>query len=593
MRSIVLALLVLAAPAVLAAPPPEARAQKEQGERLRKSGDLDGAIKAYQAALKLDGGYAEAHEGLGELYFATKQTAQAIESFGYAVEIDPAYALAWYNLAFTSRRAGDHEKARTAYEKYVKLRPTDADGHYGLAETQRALGKRDAAIAEYQLFIDLAKNTPAQATWVEKARAAQAELRGGARAAPAAPVSAGPTATVATGAAATTSVVAGAGTTATAPVAAVAPAPAPAPVPPPVPAPVPAPTQAPVPAAAPSPAPASTNTVRASPVVAAPPIPVAVLPPAPAALPPPGPPPPVAPARVAPAIPVAPPPAVAAPAPPTPAAPTRALIEKLGAGDRAFLSGEYRPALFAYQDAVYLDPTSAVARIKLARAYAALGHKDQAELQLKQALELDPDSGDARKLLAELANPPPVAPRPAPVVTAIVPPPAPTQPPSQKVYRLTDDAGGAPPDASPAGPGVAVGSAAPPAAQVAVPGQQEASRHYRTAITMIGARDFKGAIIELDQALEINPQMGVAIAARASAFYGLARYQDAARDYERALLLVPQLATPLYGLAETYRHLNDPRAGEYYARYARSEANDVRPELRETARKRAEQFGAP
>lgn len=583
MRSIVLALLVLAAPAVLAAPPPEARAQKEQGERLRRSGDLDGAIKAYQAALKLDGGYAEAHEGLGELYFATKQTARAIESFGYAVEIDPTYALAWYNLAFTSRRAGDHEKARTAYEKYVKLRPTDADGHYGLAETQRALGKRDAAIAEYQLFIDLAKNTPAQATWVEKARAAQAELRGGARAAPAASVSAGATAAVATGAAATTGVVAGAGTTATAPVATVAPAPAPAPVP----APVPAPTQAPAPAAAPSPAPASTNTVRASPVVAAPPIPVTVLPPAPAALPP-----PVAPAPMAPAVPIAPTPAVAAPAPPTPAAPTRELIEKMGAGDRAFLSGEYRPALFAYQDAVYLDPTSAVARIKLARAYAALGHKHQAERQLKQALELDPDNGDARKLVAELANPPPAAPRPVPVVTSIVPSPAPTQPSSQKVYRLTDDAGGPSPDASQPGAGAAVGSTAPPAAP-AVPGQQEASRHYRNALTMIGARDFKGAVIELDRALEVNPQMGVAIAARASAFYGLGRYQEAARDYETALLLVPQLATPLYGLAETYRHLDDPRAGEYYARYARSEANDVRPELRETARKRAEQFGAP
>lgn len=299
-------------------------------------------------------------------------------------------------------------------------------------------------------------------------------------------------------------------------------------------------------------------------------------------------------------MPVAPKPAVASPVlpPPTPAAPTRALIEKLGAGDRAYLSGEYRPALFAYQDAVYLDPTSAVARIKLARAYAALGHKDQAERQLKQALELDPDNGDARKVLAELANPAPAAPPPVPVVTAIAPPPVttptptPTPPPSQRVYRLTDDAGGLPPDANQPGAGVAVGRTAPPAAP-ALPGQPEASRHYRSAITMIGARDFKGAIIELDRALEINPQMGVAIAARASAFYGLGRYQEAARDYEAALLLVPELATPLYGLAETYRHLDDPRAGEYYSRYAKSDANDVRPELRETARKRAEQYGAP
>jgi tetratricopeptide (TPR) repeat protein len=527
MRPIVFAILLLAAPAVLAAPPPEARAQKEQGDRLRKGGDVDGAIRAYQAALRLDGSYAEAHEGLGELYFATKQTGRAIESFGYAVEIDPSYALAWYNLAFAARRAGDHGKARPAYEKYVKLRPTDADGHYGLAETQRALGNRDAAIAEYQLFIDLAKTTPAQAPWVEKARTAQAELRGGAP-----------------GAAATSAA------------------------------------------------------VGAMAATAVPPVPVTVIPPAPVALPPPGPP-PVTPAPAAPA-PLMPPPVVAAPAPApptaaplTPATPTRALIEKLGAGDRAFLSGDFRPALFAYQDAVYLDPSSAVARIKLARAYAALGHRDQADRQLKQALELDPDNNEARKLMAELANPPPAAPPPVPVVTTIVPAPAsaPTPPPSQNVYRLTESAGGPPPGANQAGAGVAVRDTAPPAVP-AEPDRQETSRHYRNALTMIGARDFKGAIIELDRALEIDPRMGVAIAARASAFYGLGRYSEAARDYETALVLVPQLATPLYGLAETYRHLNDPRAGEYYARYARSDANDVRPELRETARKRAEQFGA-
>ena len=299
-------------------------------------------------------------------------------------------------------------------------------------------------------------------------------------------------------------------------------------------------------------------------------------------------------------------------APASPAPPSRALIEKLGAGDRAFLVGDYRAALFAYQDAGYLDPTSAVARVKLARAYAALGHRDQAERQAKQALELDPSSDEARKLLEELASSPASAPSRAASTTVLAAPlvvaPAPAAPP--RSYRITDDAGGAPaPDASHAGAGLVLGAgataassatAASPATVVGpatvapsvVGDQQEASRHYKAALGMIGARDFKGAIAELDRALEINPQLGVAVAARASAFYGLARYPEAARDYEAALALVPHLATPLYGLAESYRRLGDPRAGEYYLRYAQSEASDVRPELRETARLRAEQLGA-
>lgn len=507
MRSIALALLLLAAPAALAATSPEARVQKELGDRLRKEGDGDGAARAYRAALQLDGGYAEAHEALGEVYYSAKQPDKAIEAFGYAVEIDPQYANAWYNLAYAARRSGDHQKARTAYEKYVKLRPTDVDGHYGLAESLRALGNRGAAIVEYQLYIDLARSTPEQAPRVEKARAAIAELKGPPK------VEAAPerAPAVATGGA---------------PPAAGAAPPAAAPV---VVAPVPVPTSAP-------------------PVTA----------------------------------------------PPPAAPPSAALIEKLGAGDRAWLSGDYRAALFAYQDAVYLDPASAVARIRLARAYTSLNHPDEAERQLRQALELDPGSPEASRLLDELRKPVTAPPRPA----GSVAPAAAMAPAAQgpRSYRLTDDVAPTAPAPAPpaaAGPGGSgAGAAGAPGAAPAATPNQEAVRRYRSALAMIGERDFKGAVLELDQALILDPKLGVAFAARASALYGLARYKDAARDYETALPMVPAMATPIFGLAETYRALDDPRAGDLYARYAASDASDVRPELREAARQRAIQYGS-
>jgi tetratricopeptide (TPR) repeat protein len=256
---------------------------------------------------------------------------------------------------------------------------------------------------------------------------------------------------------------------------------------------------------------------------------------------------------------------------PLPAAPARALIEKMGAGDRSFLAGDHRAALFAYQDAIYLDPTSAVARIRLARAYSALGHKEQAAQQLKQALELDPGNAEAQRLADALANPS------SPPVIGVGPPPVQATPPAQKVYRLTDEVG-EPPVAA---------AVAPPATD-----PQAASRHYRNAVAMIADRDFKGAVVELDQAILSNPQLGVAFVARASAFHGMGRFQEAVRDYQAAMQLAPELAAPLYGLAEAYRQLQDPRAGDYFARYAESEASDVRPDLRRTARERAIQLGS-
>jgi tetratricopeptide (TPR) repeat protein len=156
---------------------PAARALKERGDALRKSGDPAGALEAYRSAIKQHAGFAEAWAAAGELHYQQKAYGEAIEAFGRAVEIDPAFATAWYNLAFAARKSGDLARAKGAYDRYVALRPSDADGRLGLAETLRALGEREAAIREYEAFVLLAQATPAQAPRVEKAKAAAAELR--------------------------------------------------------------------------------------------------------------------------------------------------------------------------------------------------------------------------------------------------------------------------------------------------------------------------------------------------------------------------------------------------------------------------------
>lgn len=105
-----------------------------------------------------------------------------------------------------------------------------------------------------------------------------------------------------------------------------------------------------------------------------------------------------------------PPPVVQRPAVAEPAAPpSPALLDKLALGDKLQGSGDYRGALFAYQDAVYLEPRNAVARVKLGRAYWILRYVGQADEQWLQASQLAPNDPSISYMIEEARK----APRPA------------------------------------------------------------------------------------------------------------------------------------------------------------------------------------
>ncbi len=122
---------------------------------------------------------------------------------------------------------------------------------------------------------------------------------------------------------------------------------------------------------------------------------------------------------------------------------TRAAAQaKLRLGDSFAAVGDTRLALFAYQDAVNLDPRSAEARMRLAGLYARMDRLEQAIDQWNFALDLDPSLEEARRniesaraALEGRSRPPEEAPRP-------------------RIYRLTPDPEPAPqpPPPSPRGP---------------------------------------------------------------------------------------------------------------------------------------------
>lgn len=274
----------------------------------------------------------------------------------------------------------------------------------------------------------------------------------------------------------------------------------------------------------------------------------------------------------------------------TPApAPSQAVIEKLGHGDRLFLAGEYRNALFAYQDAVYAAPRHAPARVRLGRAYLVLRYPAQAMAQAEAALAEEPDGIDAKALLEEARA---AAARAqattggvqtttaAPAAPAVDPAPPRTGP---RIFKLTPEPGAAVPVAASAG----AAPATPPRAATSV----AAAQHYRTALGFLQHMEWEQAAAELTKAIAADPKLSVAFSARGSAYFGLARYRDAADDYRTAVQLDPTLATPVYGLAECSRMLGEVReAAGLYEQYARSTAADVREELRTTAARRAQEL---
>jgi tetratricopeptide (TPR) repeat protein len=380
-----------------------------------------------------------------------------------------------------------------------------------------------------------------------------------------------------------------------------------------------------------------------APAPAAAPLPVEPSPaaPAPAASPPP---PGAAGAAAAPASAAEP----ATKAPPPPVVPSQAVVEKVGQGDRLFLAADYRNALFAYQDAVYMEPRYAPARVRLGRAYLALRYPAQAVAQAEAALAAAPDDPEAKKLLDDARNPPvrPAAPPPEAAYGAGASAAGQAPRSAPRVFRFMPEGDGAAPTkvasvgasaalrapAASAGAGpelaadvaaaspeprvitivrtapadaaaqpasTAVAAAPAPAQADAVPAAEgeeirspaAAAQHYRAALVQLQDREWAKAAAELTRSIRADPSLAVAYAARGSALFGLGRYREAADDYRAALSLDRGLATPLYGLAECYRVLGDAkRAAEMYERYADSSASDVRPDLRTVAAKRAQEL---
>lgn len=159
------------------------------GDRLYQDGDIDGAIKEFQTALRLNPLDVNLHNSLGVCYGVTQSFDKAMHEFKTAAWLDPNEIMAIYNDGLVNMLTGNKVQALACFieahrikndvfepafqagrlylemqkpdegvshlEKAVRLRPQSAAAQRYLADGYAALGRQDEAVRAYKQAIKL------------------------------------------------------------------------------------------------------------------------------------------------------------------------------------------------------------------------------------------------------------------------------------------------------------------------------------------------------------------------------------------------------------------------------------------------------
>lgn len=237
---------------------------------------------------------------------------------------------------------------------------------------------------------------------------------------------------------------------------------------------------------------------------------------------------------------------------------------KIAEGIALRAEGNTREAVFALQDAVQANPKNSKALYELGEAYAAKEYYAQAAARWERVLGMNPSPSLQAQVHDRLTE----------------------------AYRQMD-ARGIARDGKPA-----------PATTVVVKGKKEAGESARITskplsppakeaflkgTVLFADRDYPGAVHQYDIALVFHPDVSELYSARAAAWLASNDATRALADYTQARRFGPELALPLFGLAESYFALQrNAEALEHYRLFLTSTAVDAKREMIERAERQVQ-----
>ena len=118
-----------------------------------ESGDYQGAIAAYNVAIRLKPAYAIAYHNRGSAKYRLGQLNAAISDFDTAIRLKPDYVNTYNDRGVAKSDLGQPDAAIADFDTAIRLEPDLADGYYNRGLAKYRLGQLDAAIADFDTAI--------------------------------------------------------------------------------------------------------------------------------------------------------------------------------------------------------------------------------------------------------------------------------------------------------------------------------------------------------------------------------------------------------------------------------------------------------
>jgi tetratricopeptide (TPR) repeat protein len=144
----------------VAGPNADARAYVDHGAASGARGDLDGAISAFNTAIRLDPKFAPAYYNLGYAKSLQNKADEAMQAYNQAIQLDPNYRDAYNQRGNLKGENGDFDGASADFQQVIRIDPKFAVAYYNLGHVYYFTGDLEGAVKQLNQALALDPNLP-------------------------------------------------------------------------------------------------------------------------------------------------------------------------------------------------------------------------------------------------------------------------------------------------------------------------------------------------------------------------------------------------------------------------------------------------